>query len=121
MAALSISTRYEVIDFHYLQHLLCGVRQGVFDVVRQELIQRFSEIEGHLPQAEEIRRLICGIIDAGEQDYAASDLVLRSAIAHRIETAYAELRFYHPANALVLREEKQRLDQYLLLREASLR
>jgi hypothetical protein len=52
---------YEVIDFHYLQHLLCGARLGVYDVVRQELIGTFNEIDGDLPSAEEIRRLISAL------------------------------------------------------------
>jgi hypothetical protein len=52
---------YEVIDFDYLQQLLRGARLGVFDVIRQEVIATFSEIEGDLPSPEEIRGLISSL------------------------------------------------------------
>jgi hypothetical protein len=52
---------YEVIDFDYLEQLLSGAHFGVFNVVTQEVISTFSEIEGEFPTPEEIRRLISSL------------------------------------------------------------
>jgi hypothetical protein len=52
---------YEVVDFDFLQHVLSGARLGVFDVLRQEVIGTFNEIEGDSPSSEEIRRLISAL------------------------------------------------------------